>query len=104
MLKRILILSTALSIFTAARASAEDKVDFQTQIQPIFLQNCSKCHGEKMAAGKMRLNTSAGLKEKWDADKELLVAGDPEKSELYQRLVLPADHKKRMPKKAEPLP
>ena len=57
-----------------------------------------------MASGKMRLHTAAGLKEKWDADKELIVAGDPEKSELYQRLVLPADDKKRMPKMADPLP
>ena len=98
MLKHIFILSTALSIFTAAGASAEDKVDFEKQIQPIFVEHCIKCHGEKMASGKMRLHTAAGLKEKWDADKELIVAGEPEKSELYQRLVLPADDKKRMPK------
>jgi hypothetical protein len=83
---------------------AQDKIDFATQIQPIFAENCIKCHGEKMASGKMRLHTAAGLKEKWDADKELIVAGDPEKSELYQRLVLPADDKKRMPKMADPLP
>ena len=47
----------------------------------------------------MRLHTAAALKEKWDADKELIVAGKPEKSELYKRLVLPADDKKRMPKR-----
>ena len=42
--------------------------------------------------------------EKWDADKDLIVAGDPEKSELYQRLVLPAGDKKLMPKGGDPLP
>jgi hypothetical protein len=52
----------------------------------------------------MRLHTAAALKEKWDADKDLIVAGEPEKSELYQRLTLPADDKKRMPQKADPLP
>jgi hypothetical protein len=83
---------------------AQDKVDFQTQIQPIFVEHCIKCHGEKQASGKMRLHTAANLKEKWDADKELLVAGEPEKSELYQRITLPADDKKRMPKMADPLP
>jgi hypothetical protein len=83
---------------------AQDKVDFQTQIQPIFVEHCIKCHGEKQASGKMRLHTAANLKEKWDADKELLVAGEPEKSELYQRLTLPADDKKRMPRMADPLP
>ncbi len=83
---------------------AQDKVDFQTQIQPIFVEHCIKCHGEKQASGKMRLHTAASLKEKWDADKELLVAGEPEKSELHQRLTLPADDKKRMPRMADPLP
>jgi hypothetical protein len=88
----------------AVSSHAQEKIDFATQIQPIFTQHCIKCHGEKQASGKMRLHTAAGLKEKWDADKELVVAGDPEKSELYQRLVLPKDDKKRMPRMADPLP
>src|SRR5688500_2642823 len=71
-------------------AIGQDKVDFEKQIQPIFADHCVKCHGEKQASGKMRLHTAAGLKEKWDADKELVIAGEPDKSELYQRLVLPA--------------
>jgi hypothetical protein len=94
-------------VFVLALANcglAQDKVDFETQVQPIFVEHCIKCHGEKQASGKMRLHTAAGLKEKWDADKELLVAGEPEKSELYQRITLPADDKKRMPKMADPLP
>jgi mono/diheme cytochrome c family protein len=90
------------SVVTAA--NGQDKVDFEKQIQPIFAEHCIKCHGEKQASAKMRLHTAAGVKEKWDADKELVVAGEPEKSELYQRLVLPADDKKRMPRMADPLP
>jgi hypothetical protein len=96
--------AAAVLILGATNGLAQDKIDFAKQIQPIFAEHCIKCHGEKMASGKMRLHTTAGLKEKWDADKELIVAGDPEKSELYQRLVLPADDKKRMPKMADPLP
>jgi mono/diheme cytochrome c family protein len=103
MMTRIVV-AIVLLAFAADEVHAQDKVDFATQIQPIFIQHCSKCHGEKMASGKVRLHTSAALKEKWDADKELLVAGEPEKSELYQRLVLPADDKKRMPRMADPLP
>jgi hypothetical protein len=98
------IIATAAVLLIAITSQAQDKIDFAKQIQPIFVENCIKCHGEKMASGKMRLHTAAGLKEKWDADKELIVAGDPEKSELYQRLVLPADDKKRMPRMADPLP
>jgi hypothetical protein len=103
MVNRILALATIVGL-TASGVRAEDKVDFEKQIQPIFLQHCVGCHGEKKASGRMRLHTAAALKEKWDADKDLIVAGDPEKSELYQRLVLPADDKKRMPMKADPLP
>src|ERR1044071_4764788 len=72
----------------ASAAWAEDKVDFAKQIPPIFAENCAKCHGEKRASGKMRLHTAAALKEKWDAEKGLIVAGEPEKSELYKRLTL----------------
>jgi mono/diheme cytochrome c family protein len=101
---RTRIIATAAVLLIAVTSQAQDKIDFAKQIQPIFAEHCIKCHGEKMASGKMRLHTAAGLKEKWDADKELIVAGDPEKSELYQRLVLPADDKKRMPRMADPLP
>ena len=104
MMRRVVVLWAALAAIGGTHAIAQENVDFQTQIQPIFVEHCIKCHGEKQASGKMRLHTAAGLKEKWDADKELLVAGEPEKSELYQRITLPADDKKRMPKMADPLP
>jgi mono/diheme cytochrome c family protein len=104
MVKRIFAMSMVLALLAAKDAATEDKVDFEKQIQPIFLQHCAGCHGEKKALSKMRLHTAAALKEKWDAEKELIVAGEPEKSELYQRITLPADDKKRMPQKADPLP
>src|SRR4051794_29137642 len=100
---RVLAISLALVGFTAASAVAEDKVDFAKQIQPILSENCAKCHGEKRASGKLRMHTAAALKEKWDTEKGLIVAGKPEESELYKRLVLPKDDKKRMPKGGEPL-
>ena len=49
------------------------------------------------------MHTAAALKEKWDADKELITAGKPEESELYKRITLPAGDKKLMPKGGEPL-
>jgi hypothetical protein len=95
MLKRIFVLMAAIVAGTAGSVAADDKVDYEKQIQPIFIESCGKCHGAEKASGKMRLNTAAGLKEKWDADKKLIVPGDPEKSELYERLVLPADKRSR---------
>jgi mono/diheme cytochrome c family protein len=104
MFTRCFLLLTAISVVAPAAVRAEEKVDYEKQIQPIFVQHCAGCHGEKMASAKLRLHTVAGLQEKWKADAELIVAGKPDESELYKRLVLPADDKKRMPKKADPLP
>jgi mono/diheme cytochrome c family protein len=84
-------------------AVAQDKIDFVAQVQPILSARCSKCHGEEKAAGKLKLHTAdaIGAFEKKD---KLLVAGKPDESELYKRIILPADNKKRMPKGADPLP
>ena len=87
----------------AASAQAQEKVDFATKVQPILAARCSKCHGEEKASSKLRLDTAdaIGAFEKKD---KLLVAGKPEESELFKRITLPADDKKRMPKAADPLP
>ena len=79
-------------------------VDFTKQIQPIFTEHCVGCHGEKKRLGKLRLHNVEAIQEKVAVDDHLLVAGNPDESELYERISLPADHKKRMPKKADPLP
>ncbi|HVT30239.1 MAG TPA: c-type cytochrome domain-containing protein, partial [Lacipirellulaceae bacterium] len=81
-----------------------EKVDFTKQVLPIFQQNCVKCHGEKRGSAGLRLHSAAALKEKWDKQKNLIVAGKPDASELYKRLTLPKENKKRMPKGGEPLP
>jgi hypothetical protein len=101
-MRRIFILMIVCSV-GGKSVAAETKVDFAKQIQPILAESCAKCHGEKRASGKMRLHTAAAIKEKWDADKGLIVPGKPEESDLYKRLVLPKDDKKRMPKGADPL-
>jgi hypothetical protein len=77
-------------------------VDFATQIQPLLVNRCGQCHGEEKAAGKLRLHTADAIKE--FHEEELLVSGKPDESELLQRIVLPADDPKRMPKGGEPLP
>jgi len=97
MYRHTLLLTAFIAFSWMGKIHAEEKVDYGKQIQPIFMEHCAGCHGEKKGQGKMRLHTAEALKKKWDA-------GKPEESELYKRLVLPADHKKRMPKKADPLP
>ncbi|MBL9165469.1 MAG: hypothetical protein JNL18_22275 [Planctomycetaceae bacterium] len=84
-------------------AQADDKIDFAAQIQPILTAKCAGCHGAEKAAAKLRLDSADQITAFEEKD-HLLVAGKPDESELYQRLVLPADDKKRMPKGADPLP
>lgn len=98
------ILAAAWMTLVAPTAIAADAIDYAKQIEPIFQAHCVKCHGEAKAQAKLRLDSAAGVQEKWAADAHLIVAGKPEESELYERLVLPADNSKRMPKGADPLP
>ena len=103
MKKRVLFLSAALALAGAAAARADDKIDFTTQIQPIFVEHCAKCHGPEKTQGKMRLDTVAGIQQKMAADPKLLVPGEPDNSELYERITLPDKNPKRMPKMTDPL-
>jgi len=104
MTKSAVVFACLLSLASfAAVGQAQEKIDFATQVQPILAARCSKCHGEEKASGKLKLHTAdaIGAFEKKD---KLLVAGKPDESELYNRIVLPAEDKKRMPKGADPLP
>jgi mono/diheme cytochrome c family protein len=92
-----------LSLLVAFPSTAHAAVDFQKEILPIFEANCIGCHGSEKAMGKLKLDSADGIQAKLADDAHLLVAGDHQKSELYERLVLPADDKKRMPKGADPL-
>lgn len=98
-----LLLLSILSPLDLAAVQGEEKIDFAAQIQPILAAKCAGCHGEKKAAGKLRLDSAEQIEAFGEKD-HLLVAGKPDESELYQRLVLPADDKKRMPKGTDPLP
>lgn len=97
------LVSIAIVLLGAQLVPAAEPIDFAKQIQPVLVEHCAKCHGEAKAQAKLRLDTVAGIEEKLHAEPELLVAGKPEESKLYQRLVLPADSPKRMPKGSDPL-
>jgi len=107
MLRTTFLITTATALLCTPKLLAADstasEVHFAKQIQPLFMEHCASCHGEKKGLGKLRLHTSAAVQEKREKDEHFIVQGKPDESELYQRLVLPADHKKLMPKKADPL-
>ena len=72
------------------------KVDFNSQIKPIFEEHCFKCHGEKKQKGKLRLDTNDFHK--------VIEKLEPEKSKLYELITLPIDDEDIMPPKDGPLP
>jgi mono/diheme cytochrome c family protein len=98
------------ALFVPAAAAAE--VNFRAQILPIFGKSCAECHNapKKDASGKMQ-NPKGGLR--MDAPSHLLkggssgaavVPGDPDKSLIYERILLPPSHEDAMPPKGEGTP
>ena len=80
----------------AAKAvAAEPAVPF-SEVYPVLQKHCVKCHGPEKVKGKLRLDTPEGL-EAGGVSGAVLVAGVPEKSLLYQRIILPEDDEEVMP-------
>jgi hypothetical protein len=81
----------------ASKAGAADPVNFHRDIRPILSEICFQCHGpdEKQRQADLRLDVKAGA----FADRggyHIIVAGKPEESRLFQR-IMTTDPKKRMP-------
>lgn len=72
------------------------KPSFLRDVAPILATRCIGCHGDKKAEGDYRLHTFAMLTSPGATDEKPLVAGKPEESELFKRLV-EADPELRMP-------
>src|SRR5256885_6971218 len=83
-------------------ATAETKVDFSKDIQPILQETCVKCHGPEKQKGKLRLDSKEAAF-KGGKDGLVLTAGDAAKSELYRRIILPKGDDDIMPKDGDPL-
>ena len=75
---------------------------YATKVQPILNANCVKCHGTQDRKGNLRLDSYAHLMD-GGASGDIVSASHPEHSILLQRLTLPLDDPKLMPKKGDPL-
>ena len=98
----------ALLLLAAALPSGA-AVNFRTQVWPILSKQCVDCHRApyKDTAGKIA-NPKGGLRldgagpiMKGGTDGDAVVAGDPDKSSIYQRILLPPDHEDVMPPKGK---
>ncbi|MEO6314155.1 MAG: DUF1553 domain-containing protein [Chitinophagaceae bacterium] len=79
------------------------KIDYNTQVKPIFNKNCITCHGGvRRKAGFSLLFRSEALANT-ESGKPAIIPGDPEHSEMIRRLTA-KDPEERMPYKHDPLP
>ena len=84
----------------AADRPAAAAVDYQRQVKPILRQHCWACHGALKHEAGLRLD-AAQLIRKGSDDGPVLVAGQPEKSLLWQKVN--ARLPDRMPPEGKPL-
>jgi mono/diheme cytochrome c family protein/uncharacterized membrane protein len=80
----------------------QQEVELNVQVRAIFAHNCIKCHGEEKVKGELRLDSKEMIL-KGGEDGPIIVAGSPEKSELFRRINLPANHEDVMPAKGKKL-
>lgn len=85
----------------AAEALAKDPVVFTQIVQPILSVNCVYCHGPDKQEGEFRMDSLEALL-KGGEEGPGLVAGDPEKSAILQRVHLPLNDKLHMPPSDKP--
>jgi len=74
----------------------DEAVVFTDIIQPVLNGRCASCHNPSKNKGSLRLDTIEGI-ERGGESGAVVEAGFSGTSELYRRLILPADDEYRMP-------
>jgi mono/diheme cytochrome c family protein len=80
----------------------EEEVKLVGNVRAIFAHNCYKCHGEVKQKGELRLDEKEYIFGGGENGK-IIEAGNAEKSELFRRINLAANHKDVMPSKGKKL-
>ncbi len=92
-------LAAALAVTCAAlNTSAEEKVDFARQVQPIFAEHCLECHGPDDAKGGLVLTSREAAMKALKSGAHAIIPGQPGKSAVMERLTT-GDLDDRMPPK-----
>lgn len=74
---------------------------FDDIVMSVFKTKCMSCHNEQKAKGGLVMDSYAALQAGGKSNKPSLVAGKPNSSELFHRMVLPLDHDDHMPPKGK---
>ncbi len=83
-------------VVTPAAAAALDRSPYAIRVAPLFERSCVSCHGPNKQKGGLRMDTYA-LVMKGGEDGPVVVAGDPNGSDLLRRVLLPKDDDEFMP-------
>ena len=97
----LLLIAAVLGNIVGYRAHAEDQISYAKQVAPIFAKYCAGCHSGSEPDGDVSLESSAKLFAA-NEDEEILIAGKPAESRLWQLLSGEADP--AMPPEDEPQP
>ncbi|WP_254507241.1 c-type cytochrome domain-containing protein [Anatilimnocola floriformis] len=97
----LLVLPAWLAGAGAARCCAQPAVDFERDIKPILSEHCWKCHGEKRAAGGLRLDQRKFAERGGGSGRKLLELA-ASKNELLRRVESTVEGE-RMPSEGPPL-
>jgi mono/diheme cytochrome c family protein len=73
-------------LFTAPVSAQEESTQLAHKVRELLLDHCSDCHGRETRESGLRLDTRRGLEKGGDFG-PVLLAGQPEKSELFLRVV-----------------
>lgn len=79
----------------------QEAVLYTDVVQPILQSNCYSCHGPSKQKGKLRLDEMSHILE-GGKNGVAVAPGDPDESELVQRLLLPLSDDEHMPPKEKP--
>ena len=82
----------------AAPPTPEPRIDFTTEIAPLFDQHCNRCHGAKEQKSRLRLDATEHLVRGGDSGEPLLIPGNSQESLLIQA-VAGTHEELRMPPK-----
>lgn len=80
--------------------SQQDKLNME--VRAIFAHHCYQCHSENKQKGELQLDSKTGVYKGGESG-VVIIAGKPEKSELYRRISLSPNDEEVMPKKGKVL-
>jgi uncharacterized membrane protein len=70
---------------------------YADMLAPVFEAKCLSCHNDDRAKGELRMTSVPDLLKGGESGRPGLTSGDPEKSEMYIRVVIPEDGEDHMP-------